>query len=383
MKKTTAIHPLRKKEHRNAAEPFSIPMQAYALPVETLVTHTGIRKSRKAVLNPPSTRFISFAGRTLILDATLGADTHTLTLTLQPNELTIACSCAAPVATLCPHAFGYLLWVASYGNSSSFGEFSEEGVIETALSHPSSFNIQYTGRHGIRAELKNGLGRVYELENNWVTPHRLQPFQHLPGQTNQTGSQPQNGLVLCYLLMMSPRETAAPFILPCAGVLTKDGMEIKRFTHYLSGADGGLSQWLTPEHVPRIKACTELMKGSEKAPGLQNLAEATGEEAEALAELFHLFRSSLSLFSGAFLYSHPWWGKKRMGSHPLRRSATPVVLARGTVTLRFRLHLGNGVYTLTLALLISGKEAEGYRIEGAFFISLPGSSSLYMFSSPR
>lgn len=135
--------------------------------------------------------------------------------------------------------------------------------------------------------------------------------------------------------------------------------------------------------MPRVKACAEIIKRSEAATGLTNLTDASPGSTEALANLFQLFRSALPLFRDAIMYFHPYYGKKHHGHRPVKTWAHPVTIAPGTVTLHFRLHRSNNIYTLTLAILIDGKPLTAPRTEAAFFITTAKGTPLYLFSSLR
>ncbi len=360
---------------RRANEPFFLPIADYALDTDTLTRLAGKRKQPKPDCRKYATRFESFAGGKLVLSTREEEETYTMTLLIEPNGVMVSCSCARRVTTICHHLYRYLHTASLFGREDGFGEYRPGGLVETALAHPQQFTISTHPLYGITVKLVNGLGWVYQMEKE---SQPLSPYLQLP---LSKGKQTQSEVTMCYFLMMSPKEQGAPFILPSAGLLAKDGKTVKRFSHYLPGLDTQRYSSLLSEESLRLRACEAILTAGEALAGIAGIEEP--DTVDKLTTLFNLYQDYLPRFTGSPLYLHHYYGKKHTGKKPNKDCAFPVQVRTGKVTLQFRLHRTKGVYELRLRFLIDRKRVLGYSPVASFFLGDGDWKVIYLFSSLR
>lgn len=364
---------------RNAASPYTIPLRtgAYIFSNDMLQQATDPRIKRKRDWYYPALSFVSFENGTLILLNSDGRHSFELTITIEPNQLHVACSCGMAAETLCLHAYKALDRLTWHGCNSFFKDYQPGGLVDTALRHKRHFTIKPCDK-GLEITPGPELGTVYQLANAIIATEfndviRLPCVPQLPPP-------PLKGTALTYLLTHTFNNKLAPFFVPCIGLLNKGGTSVKAFQHFVSGADQQYDAYLTSEQKTLNKIYHEMWQLAERIPG--SITSSNSAEQENMSALLSLWHDALPLLQQQiFLYSYRLYGKKELKYKPARHWLARIELSAVIPQLRFRLWNRGDFFQLCMHVAIKGNVANDYSTDNPFFIRI--NNTMYLLQSIR
>ncbi|MEX6689202.1 hypothetical protein QTN47_16960 [Danxiaibacter flavus] len=362
---------------RNAASPYAIPLTAgpYVFSNDMLQQVTESRIKRKRDWYYPALSFISFENGTLTLLNSDGNHSFELTITIEPHQLHVACSCGREVETLCLHAYKALDRLTWHGCNSFFKDYQPGGLVDTALRHKCYFTIDPCDK-GLEIKARPEMGTVYQLSNAIIATE-FNDAIHLPGAA-QLPSPPIKGMALTWLLTHTFHNRLSPFLVPCVGLLNKGGKNVKGFQHFTSGTEKQYDAYLTSGQRALNKLSYDMWQLAERIPG--SITSSNVAEQEKMTALLSLWHEALPLLQQqVFLYSYRLYGKKELKYKPCRQWLSRVELSAVTPQLRFRLWDRGDLFQLCMQVALKGNVINDYSIDNPFFIRT--NNTMYLLQS--
>lgn len=359
-----------------SSEPFTIHLHDKPY----ILTQTAIKEQLDAgILRSKETfghsqiKMLSSTGNTLVLQLKNKKSVQQITVQMAPDKLQFSCNCNSMVKTVCIHVYKIFDRLLQVGSTDYFEQYSPQGSTTLAIKHPQYFN-KHLRDIGISYSLKNREENIYRFSHSalsWLTADHFR----LPASTPK----PIREKEALFIILNSYRKQRLPAIVPCAGLLAKEGGFIKQFLPFLSGADKkeGL---MTGDQHQLTSLGLAMWKLVEKLPG--TFRNITAEHETQLLQLFTLWEEALPLLvqqQRLFTYRLAW--VRDLKRPPHKQDMYACSMSPERPVLSFVLKNCGEHYQFYPQLHARGKSLTDFFVEQPFIVSQKGLH--YLLSSLR
>lgn len=365
---TNSLHP--------SFEPFTIHLDEEPY----ILTQTAIKEQldpgmlrSKETFWPSQIKVLSSTGNTLVLQLKNKKAIQQITVQMEPDQLQFSCNCNTMVKTVCIHVCKIFDRLLQSGRTDYFEQYSPKGSATLAIKYPQYFN-KHIRDTGISYSLKRREENIYRFSHSalsWLTADHFK----LPASTPK----PVRDKEALFIILNSYRKQRLPAIVPCAGLLAKEGGFIKQFLPFLSGADkkDGL---MTGDQHKLTSLGLAMWKLVEKLPG--TFRNITAEHKAQLVQLFTLWEEALPLLvqqQRLFTYRLAWVRDLKRPPHKQDMYACSISPERPVLS--FVLKNCGEHYQFYPQLHARGKSLPDFFVEQPFIVSQKGIH--YLLSSLR
>lgn len=347
---------------------------------DVLIANTANNVIKSKEMFYATLKFMSFTTGVLQLKATYGHQFFIISILPEKDRLKVSCTCGKQEEKLCIHVYRAFKRIFGIFKRASFTQFQPGGVIEIAWRHKHYFSIQEPYHDGLYVRSKPGLGHVFKVDNN-VQPVVIQEILTFPARVRPI-PKVLTGHALTYVLIVSFKNALLPFLLPCMGILNKDGFGIKGMMKFLTGTQKEYDTFLTDEQRDLNKSCFNLWKHVEKLPGQINESLVRVEDKEGVWAVYDIWQSMIPLLrKQRFLLRYHIYGQKELTKVPHKRRFREISISDLHPALRFRIIKMHDFYRLELKISVNGRDMKNYQKDHPFFITV--TNVLFFWSCVR
>jgi hypothetical protein len=372
-KKETIIPEIDKSPENTCIIPFN---EGVELPREVLEQYAPTKFKKDEWLFPQAA-FISYNKGTLTLKLSTQEEKVYASFNITPQQLVVNCSCGMTRQdSLCLHTYRIIKRFTEY-YADYFQHFLPGEEVDLAFTHTKYFSAKWE-YNDISVRNRNFQGKLFQSGiqlNSFVNTITRLPAGN---ESKQTCS---SGWVLCYMVVTSQHKRILPVIVPCQGILKKDGTEVKGFNKFLSGTEKEYRHLLTEDQVELNRICLELFKVAEPLSGtlLDNDLDVVN-----LEKYVSLWKQAYQLLrKEPFVFRNRIWARRYLKGKPEKRQSERITLPPFFPVLGFTLEENDLFYRFRLKVTEpgSGKLIRVLETGIAFFFT--SSNEMYFLPSVR
>ncbi|MGV3527325.1 MAG: hypothetical protein ACO1OO_00365 [Flavisolibacter sp.] len=281
-----------------------------------------VRNSRR--WSYPKLNLVSYRTGELTVRTHLKSESFTLRFTVQPDQLSIRCSCRQCGPLLCEHSYHALMQMIWIHRQGYFKKLLPEGPVDFAYRHPKWFRFQWSSDQ-INIDSRKDDVNVYGFDRPELAKELAVTVEFPQSQHNSTAEQ-----ALTYIITIPIKNRSVPAVFPCLGNMIKAGDKIKGFQNYLTGIGKDSDHLLSDKQRALNLLTLELYREVEMLPGrIMMLPES---ELGKLEHAFDLWRQVFALLlSERHVFITYFFGKRFLRGKPKKQNTYKVVLRPETI----------------------------------------------------
>lgn len=332
---------------------------------------TDIQRSKENFF--PTIKLLSQSGTTLLLQLTDQKIVQQMTVMIEPDKIQVSCNCNSKVKTVCIHVYRALCKLLLSSSTDYFEQHSPAGIATIAKKHSKYFDRHVHAETVYYSAKKQGAD-IYRFSHSglyWLNEDHFT----LPAATPK----PMRTKKIFFILLTSYRRQRFPAIVPCAGVLSRDGDSIKKFLPFLSGTsrEEGL---LTADQFQLMRTGLSMWKLAEKMPG--SFKEMDAAQQALIPQIFALWEEALPVLAQQqSLYSYRLAKIRDLKQPPQRKYMHVCRISVERPVLSFVLKDCGAYYLFYPELSIRDKKYSDFRSEDPFMICI--ADTYYLLSCVR
>lgn len=276
-----------------------------------------VRNSRR--WNSSKLNFVSYRAGELTVRTHLKSESYILRFTVQPDQISIRCSCRQSGHLLCEHSYHALMQMIWIHRQSYFKKLLPEGPVDFAYRHPKWFRFQWSSDQ-INIDSRKEDVNVYGFDRPDLAKELAVTGKFPEVQYKSTAEQ-----ALTYIITIPIKNRSIPTVFPCLGNMTKAGDMIKGFQNYLTGIGKDSDHLLSDKQKALNLLTLEHYREVKMLPGrIMMLPES---EVGKLEHAFDLWRQVFALlFSEPHVFITYFFGKRFLRGKPKKQNTYKVVL---------------------------------------------------------
>lgn len=355
---------------RLASIPFTIKManDNYTLETTELEAQLDAKLLRKTTWFSPCLQFKSFRGKQLTLINSFQDKQYLLRILVEPDSLSVSCSCNQPVETLCLHSYHALREIAVFKSNTFFKQYAPGGWAATALANKKAFAFNHD-KWGPEIKPLPPHEKIYKLNCNLPVIENLLP---------QPGTEPRKNLVVCYLILSFSRRSVPPILMPCLAVPAQTGNRVRSFLSFTETIAPANEHYFNDSRQILNKICLAMLKEAEQILE-QNDGYSSAWQWGQYEKIFQLWQQCWPLLCAQpqVYYSHMYLLKYIKGK-PRLRETIPVTVSPEKITTQFFVRKYPGHQRLSMNITHLGKPLQSEAGILPFFVSNPETDCWYL-----
>jgi len=327
----------------------------------------------------PTLKFLSYEQGHLLLSNSFQGMSFHLSLQVRHEKLEVYCSCNGPRGKLCQHAYAALYVIVWRLGDLYFHKLIPNGTLDMAMRRKPFFD-KIESSAGMDAVPRPELESVFGLmpgAGKLDLPALCKSPDPCPEATPYDRKR-----VMAYCITVPIMQKMLPGVLPCIGILNKQGSDIRVFQWPSNGMNQisrpSISKWQEELQTN----CFELWKMIEKTPGsiLTESSDVWG--GDCMADIFGIWKAIFPMLSKEpFVYTCPLAGLRALRKNPSRQRLEKICLSPAIPDIRFVLTDKGTYFILQMQVYVLGNKLTAYDTGMTFFIR--NQQTLYMLRSLR